>query len=1221
MRNVIWILLGILLVLGCVDSRLTPSELEQCLNSTNSTITHSPICDTQSGCLKKYEQKVGKGSFPFLGVEMNVQLAEKNLIESWKSLNLAQKALKETHNSCLKNSPSVLLNNGILSGTYLEETLFYNERSQQFVLVALQQSVRNAQRFELEKIRDSKAYGAYAELLLILQSIQTKTNKHVIGNKVLENNQYFENAGNTILQQEIGAYDIDLENVFDLYQTTIKITQPGQSKILLAFAPAWQATLTSIQSNFQLKETVKTISLFNAKEIIAHVENGTAVPNGIVVSIIQKIKELENGLQEAFEEMDQTQKRNEQKLQQIEQLVEKLEDGILAIKEQQNKIEQLFSAYDISQTKVETAGIEKYKEFVKINKAKLISQKNQYIEGNKSLGSSIEEGRIIEKELNQVLFEIELIRRQVKMINTNCRLLAKKIADQKSNPAGLIEEAEQFVKNDDPKTFECVSLIRNIVEHNETAVSVTVQTAQLEECSNETSIFADAMGIDSSVFGTGFLLSEFGSEEAAGSACRAAGLNLQQTYEQTTAVKEWNETKQKLKTYFDGISFAKKAHKKSTNKTKADSILSKISSFLTENENKIIVLQKVSEKNQEGIKLIETAQELADKIIQNHVDQTEWKTTAEETILAGKETTISWELELANPFGRTILQPLIVTKALPPNTFFVDSSQANFLLDGNSIILQNEKIQEKPIKIFSKSIGTLATAKETTSVLQVFGNVAQMQTIIEISAKQVPLHVSYRFELPKDADLKTVFVRNDKGLLPVSIEKGAVLFTIELKRETELIIVEYQRNDAVEVNSKLTEQKEVFGQIETIYEITVKNNLSEKVKTNISTGISSNPVVTTSTKVFFEGKEVSFNFDHLFGIVINNAGLLPNQTKKYFADITAVKDETVWNSLIQNLLYSVSKLANNGSISIATRAAKIRGDLSKLLNTNNSEKIADTLPALHNKIRELEKEAEKEELESLKLDKETKPMIEETEKEKSVAENSNAETIYSIQNKTKEILENISNYQKELALSCSKLSEVGYLCPVSEKTLREIKNETKENDKKINGLIKIFEKIQDEKLKQKKLEENLPIISEIENENEKQEKILLEARTILEKSASALLKKIKEKAGYFQETKVAENIEKAEDSFEKREFGKTIFIAKNLLNYFSSSSPEAGLVSFPAEAWPLLGLLLAGISFIGYKKYNSKNKPEIIPTSLPKADPLSKKPLRVSRQMKEELPK
>ena len=120
------------------------------------------------------------------------------------------------------------------------------------------------------------------------------------------------------------------------------------------------------------------------------------------------------------------------------------------------------------------------------------------------------------------------------------------------------------------------------------------------------------------------------------------------------------------------------------------------------------------------------------------------------------------------------------------------------------------------------------------------------------------------------------------------------------------------------------------------------------------------------------------------------------------------------------------------------------------------------------------------------------------------------------------------------------------------------------------------------------------------NEFQKSESQIEKGIIVLQNTAEKTLNELIRKAENEKMDDVVNGVEKAKKSFENGEFGKTIYIAQNLINYLKGKNPLTGLSTIPAEGIPLIGIVFVGVTWYGYRKWKEKNKPEIVQQSIPR---------------------
>jgi hypothetical protein len=411
-------------------------------------------------------------------------------------------------------------------------------------------------------------------------------------------------------------------------------------------------------------------------------------------------------------------------------------------------------------------------------------------------------------------------------------------------------------------------------------------------------------------------------------------------------------------------------------------------------------------------------------------------------------------------------------------------------------------------------------------------------------------------------------------------EMSGIIPIDELLEEITLL---FTQKGIMDVKTILLKQEEDQGVVNEWYDVTITNTTEYPYSTTIKTGIIT-PFAGTYTILPLDasGKPVQYSIGVLSDIILQNVEMGPMSTKT--VSILLSKEGEEESSFIQEVLEEeINHWMENENPLIAAEAQKL---WSKIHTNTNPEKW----PTLAQEVMQLKENGEKS---GEKI--EPTPVIQSNLIEEQPSSGYIEKMHASMQNAK----EKMGQYEKMLGISCTKLVETGYYCPLDEKTLKEWKKEWETDAKKEGAMSKraVAEKTTRE---QKSLDEEQA--TKISKKWELRTQNTRDAIEEVEKTARGLEAGLKEQTQQDTREDVKGAWEKFKQAIKDEEFGKAIFIGKNLRQYFASENRISGLISIPPAGWPLIGIIVLVGGFFIRKEWKKKKIEPVELKPLPEAN-------------------
>ncbi len=1140
------IALGIILILfasGCVNTSMNAAEIAACIHATQTQVVDVPTCKTNEECSTEWKKMVEVPPFQHLPVKKEMVEVQHHIIQAWNALRNAQSHLEKANSACEKGNMTNVIQNGLPAAGALQTALQSAEKSNWTALTALHTATEKMSQEELERIKDTQLYEHYARALEILHNVATGNETNEWGKEWGKNQEFYSKIGQKLSNQPLPSASFDWKDAFSWYDTGVGIAYPEKKKTIIWFSTIWKSAISSLTKGKTKNSAIALMQSIQAEEMIQSVEISTAPTNGLVIQAISLVIGMEKEWQ-ALEKMES------EKVVELEvrahQLIEKqnqLENETEKKQNQWNELQPFFHAHHVQATWKEQTGMNS-----QIIDTELEKTIDSAIEKNQPLGQRIERIRKVEKLMNDWENHIAQQTETNNSLENACITLQEKMEVGK-------------VKNEDP----CETL-QWAVETSTLEWENPNWTIQMTACLEKVNLLQFALGgnpIELEPF-----VAEFGVE-AALPGCESMKMALENQYAQDPLTQTWMENWEKLKILKEAIYHATHS----------------APNYYTLEEKWTIELEKIGKEP--PILLPEEAEEYAELLeeivstventlmtgLQIQVNESKWKVKKPQPIGLG-EVEAEAEIHIPNPFGQSITLN---------GTLYIQEPISNFLPDDewisgvNKIIeIENIFLPKTGLTINGKGNGEWNTLTGLTNIKQIIGDEATIETTLSIHAKANSDSAQWNWKVIGGNIIPPIQGKMDGKIIQVEQSSNELEGIISIDESDEKITLQYVQKGIMTVKTTLLKQEEDEESVNEWYDVTISNTTEHPYSTTIKTGIIS-PFSGTFTILALDesGYTIPYSIGVLGDIILQDIAIPQNGHRT--VSILLSKENEEGTPFIQEVLENeISQWLENENALISAEAQKL---WNKIHTNTNPEKW----PALAQEVMQLKEKGEE-------IPQPTQTIIQKPIQEEHA--NNYLEEMHEIMSNAKEKME---KYKKSLGITCAKLSEVGYYCPIDEKTLKEwnkewdIDTKKEEQMRKRNGSEKTTneQKILDEEEAEKNIDK-----WKQRDQNTK------DAIEEVEKTARGLETSLKERAQHDMREDVKEAWEKFEQAIQKEEFGKAIFVGKNLHHYFSSENRLSGLVSVPPIGWPLIGIIVIVGGIFIRKEWKKK-----------KIEPIELKPL------------
>ncbi|MFH0969866.1 MAG: hypothetical protein V1776_00160 [Candidatus Diapherotrites archaeon] len=1172
------LILIILLLTGCIQNKMTAGEIAVCIESTHVSVTTIPHCLSSTACEKEWDAKIKLGTFSKTLVGGTIYQARNGIEKTWESLNKAAETLEKVKQSCEKGSFLTISSEGSIATGQIYAALKSSEEAHVQAINSAVSAVTSGSKRELIWVKDSMAFNAYAELLALTQSLAGEEETNPIAEKVKENQAYYEKIGTVLSEKEIPHYAIALDDAYKWYDTGIKVFYPDKKQPILWFSTIWKTGIQSIISSTNWEKQLATIQQIQGDEVIQSITRVVSPDKGSAIEIIRLIDTLDKGIIE-------------------------LEN------EENNKMNDL------------TARLEKSKE--KLEKNKMMQQEQEagkllatYYNTNPPIMEKNEK-----KEYNKIILEIEETIEKVKNEKKQNPLpIGKRVATLRETER-KITEIESFMKEEEQNAAEWGAWCKK--KSNEEKITIITEyacTALLEEhnfmeenkdgalaqtrlitCVNELNNAYLAIEEKGTEWKKEDFIYQFG-EEAAEYGCKSQLQNIANEYENNSLTQELHELAKK--TARESVALQAALEKKLVAQgkkeilTKAEKTLAKVEKWLPLSKQiaVIIELEEVSSSMQ-----IELYQ-----IINENTQKGNWIFSQPNKIVENGEGEEEVSFFVENPIGKEVVLDNPIQLKNPFTQFVFTNESENKIKKGEPIIISNGVIPIQGKWVNGKASFQWGQSQITKEIGMIWGNVAEQIIKIEMNNPAQNGIIEWKTELPDSINEKTINASHEGKSSSVEKIDKIAKGTIYVNEAIEKIIVSFQQENIFHTTTQESSIQNGEKKL-TQYVVTIQSHLQQEAVGDVTTGILLNWIGGETAAFDEKGKKIGYVVGPLGEIILSKIAFSPMGIR----EITIIKTEeaNTATNVKEILLEKIIDATKSNNIEFAAEAAKLA---SVIKNETDIEKFpahAQKLSALLDKIEKEKNTANQtyanwdavmekinennvwnEQIEILaqkgKMEKENekwkelqqttatleKIVNEEIEKNTTQDKEPTKIAIENILQKIGKIEEWIAKYKIGINIGCAKLGEIGYYCPITEEGLRDITNKTKKDRK-------VAENLQKKAILENKDTEETALLSErVQNNLEN----ISNGFSAIKETAAMLLEEITKNANLSNNEEVKSAKEKAENFFENEEYGKSIFVSKNLVNYLAENK-MIGLENFPAEGWPLIGLIIGIGGFIAYR--------------------------------------
>ncbi len=451
--------------------------------------------------------------------------------------------------------------------------------------------------------------------------------------------------------------------------------------------------------------------------------------------------------------------------------------------------------------------------------------------------------------------------------------------------------------------------------------------------------------------------------------------------------------------------------------------------------------------------------------------------------------------------------------------------------------------------------------------------------------------------------------------------RGTLAHEFTLLEKENTIVLSYLKRDAVRLETKIQSQYEKWGRVYTIYEVSIVNTLSTPISPRITTGVNGDPVwVETVYPTDETGEAVSYTLDAGGNITLENQFLKAREEKKYYITVVTFSNAVDNEIRIQRMLEELETLLHYPEKNIRLEANQQYVEILQLKEEKNALVAQQKIIDFQTKISELESKALVDSEKWAQWEKEWKETVEKTTVESNTEwikqgndalrerdekklydawtkinmqkekENNEGKLSVDYAGELKQMIQQwneletkTDEYEKNLGISCEKLSQVDVICPLGENEWNNYQKTIRANQKTIEKWITKMEKTSEEK-KEEVWNSIQPEWKKIKQEQPKIKQDVEEAIALLERMAEERVGTLTRETKNSFQSEITSAVQKAQESLEKKEYGKSIFIAQSMLNYVNENK-GTGWAVIPPMAWPFLGIIGMGGGWMMYRRW------------------------------------
>lgn len=1259
MQKFIPILLLLLIVAGCLDAKLSQGEAATCMRASSAELTHIPSCTTSAACQSAFRKTQENGIGVLTGSSTFVERAEREAISGWLRATDAVQRLQKVRSACASGSIGELWGQAQQAGSILGEALLHSERSQIYSWQALQQTMRETEEMQLDEVRDSKAFAAFTSAAELIQEVKTQSPRSVLAQKVQANTQYFAELAKRINGKDPATYDIDISSGFDLLKTPVKILEPGNAgKIIIAFFPTWNSFLNSVRTRKNAVKGVQVLEELVASEMVYHAEVGIAPTQGIHAAIIQKIKSIEEGIRELQQEEKQHEEEANQKLA---ALANEVHETRTQWNENKEKYEWLES-WGKNTPLIPEERINVLEDT--INSLSLQAEKLHADQEEKTLpiGSRIAAWREWKLQLAQISEEVDGISQQHTTAEKECRNLGKElISEDTASPARIA--AKEVVEANDSKVWEyCTQLMTILQKDAEIIISPAIAVKEknsLAACVEKTNAYINSMRIGNVMSREEWLSTHYQDTTLARAACESALQQMEAAYEQSSSVVEWNRGKEGAR---ELVATSMQLETRGKNQSTFSNITKKIKQLLNE-QNHPLSFDELQKNSSELEKAMEEMREHIRETLQEIAEKKRWKVINPATTPLNTEVEMVLQWEMKNPVGKTINFPITLSINSIPGMEVTESSMAWNESDQRIILTSTQ--WDEPIRVMAKAKGVAARAIEKKSLGELIGNQVRTHITLDVQAKADTV-LLLRMQQHGIAPQDVVEIQRDDGQT-FSLTGGEAV--IPISEEKTKIAIDAVQRDVIRSTTNLKEIQTREGIQITSYEVEWENTSEKAFQLSASTGIRTDPIETLSIHVTDElGTSIPWTYSEGQGIVIQSQEIEAKSKRRFSIITTQPTGTESWKVLKENLLQEIIHYTSSPFASIAAKAIALRHRVEQWEEADDSKKWAEglqkwqleleSLAAEENMywqkkaalterksvLKEIDTQEWKRQREAVDAFMEENNLVgaqnalewleEQSERELSPepeAQNENNEKknellreITQLNQKVSMTRESSTAYAQEQGITCNKLLETDFVCPLSENQLKDLRGELDTIQKELRENEKQLSK---GTTTNTMVDAGFDVMIRLQNQINTIDSRIAGARKALQENAEQTARALGEDEIMEEEWK--NSVQKVLSAIQEKQYGKAIYVGRNLLSYAQSKrAGVAGLTILPEKTLPVVGVILAvgGIGIAHWWK-KKKQKPVAL-KSIPRASEhtmdLPKQEIRndepTSQNMKMEFP-
>ncbi len=1204
MRKII--LLGMLILIGsgCLEGKLSPGEAQLCLLSTDTQPSLIPECKTPQECEARLDETHPMRVFEQIPVGSDSIRARKGVAGAWSAIRAASTSIEQIHRGCAALSIADILPGAVASASELQSALRNSEEAQEFTYRTLQRAVVRGAELELENVKDTKAFEEYAEIVQMVHGMETQNPVSEWSQMQQSNREYFENIGKQISQNKAGKYGVEWNAVYGTYRTGVNIAVPDRVRILMAVSPLWQGALSAFLGKRKSGNALSLVSTIRANEVIAQLEQVTAPQNGIIFEAWEKMGKFDSAISELAAEEEQNNAKG------AEAIVE-MEEKARIIDSEGKK----WKNSGVLNGENELVEFEYVKEddFIEIVR----EWKNEYsalhsarVQNSVPIGKRAAEWRKWQRKGESIREKMEKTEMLFEKMGAEC------------GKWKMGSEENTKVSADD-----CAKIVdeRILLENNANQKIRSVNEGRLRACVKKLNNVEEAL--DTELTSEEWFVEYF--ENAKSDACEAALMSRVREYDNQFLVKEWKELKAVMQQYERALENASYTLDWPEEKNALEKMKQIKEMMVGEKE----FLR--TEELQKEIGELENSQAEIENAVREMINgafaEAKWKIVYPEKISMGKEEWVEIEVRVRAHWNEQLRIGSLVILPNPGIESIEEISDGwSGVVDGEMLIFESENIGKEDIIIRGKGSG--AWVRETGRVWRVntLGDNAQVDERFVLETHFYPIQVSGKWFPPETGmeALPLVYV----GGKTASIQNGE--WNARLEKGATEVRISYRVNDLIHVDTALENHHAEWGREFTYYRVNVRNGLSGEVTANISTGVSG----AGANSIFISnenGEKVSEIVDAAGGIVLVKQVIPAQGTRSYGVRVEREEGLEEWLSTVEYLRLELEALEKSSFQEISSAAKKSKMKMYALNNEKNSAALAQKVSEMQMEVSGLlvKKELLEEEFAQLESEwmhalqgadennlwvrageaarqKMNFPkwrealvkLVDEKENKKSVDEKkSGGENNWLEENVQiwKNASEAASEYEKAISVGCEKLSGVGFICPIMEDSLKNSKKILSNHGKTIASMEKKMVKLSEEKQieewrkNQETWKEMSEELKQIQGEMESA------LRSVRNTSVERVAELKRETSGNSNED-IVSAVAKANAANEKGEFGKGLFVAQSVL-LFVNGSKATGLISLPPVVWPIAGVILLVIVWIGWKEWKKKNQVVIQKQVIPRA--------------------